>query len=81
MGDQLELLPQPNDGRELFITDPSQGAGFVTFTNGNEVVQFDDIETVDMGGSSNATYPGPGDGESLDDFFASFDQDDLSEIA
>ena len=80
--DRLAVVFQPNDGRDLNITNASAGDGFVTFTNGNEIVQFEDIELPSLGtsgGVGSLVLPPGFDGD-IDDFFSSLDLDELDEL-
>ena len=71
--DQLQLFTAPGDGSNLVITDASSGSGFVNFTNGNEIVQFDDIENASLAnGGAIASIVLPIE---LDQFFTDFDSE------
>lgn len=49
-GDTVFLNVTPGDGHQLTITDAPRGRGFWSFTNGNQEVRFDGIETTLTGG-------------------------------
>ena len=52
----------------MCIRDSANGAGFVSFTNGNEIVQFEEIEDVSFSNAGGLGFRIPtGD---LDDFFS-----------
>ena len=83
VGDQLTVVFQANDGRQLFETNPQLGNGFVSFTNGNEIIQFENIETpvLATSGAGAFTLPDDFDFSGLgDDVFEEFDEDDLLDI-
>ena len=73
--DRLELMVSQNDGQQMFFT--GDGEGFVTFTNGNEIVQFEDIEDFKFldGGASSFVAPGGVLG-GLDEFFSTSDPEE-----
>ena len=79
VGDRLNLIFQSNDGRDLNVTNQTQGNGFITFGNGNELVQFQSIESQTLGSGTGALAVGLDDG-SVDDFFSTADIDDLDDI-
>ena len=74
--DRLQVLVTPGDGSQSFITDPINGNGFLTFTNGNEIIQYEDIEDLDLINGS-GSYADPGGIPELDDFFSLSDPGDL----
>lgn len=43
-GDFIQLLNESGDGHELTITDPVNGDGFWTFTNGDQNISFENME-------------------------------------
>ena len=50
-GDEIELALQADDGHEFEWIDEAMGEGLWTFTNGNQNVEFESMETVDNPGS------------------------------
>ena len=46
--DQLQVFTAPGDGSNLVLTNAAAGNGFVNFTNGNELVQFSEIENASL---------------------------------
>ena len=74
--DRIELMFTQNDGSKSFFTNPGNGEGFISFTNGNEVVQFEEIEDVKLinggGGASGFVLP-----ENFDDFISTSNLDDF----
>ena len=54
-GDTVFLNVSPGDGHQLTITDAPRGRGFWSFTNGNQEVRFDGIETTLTGGGGGFT--------------------------
>ena len=83
VGDRITVQSQPGDGSSLTVTNPSNGNGFFTFTNGNEIVQFINIElpSLETAGPGNFALP-PDFGLSgdLDDFFSRLDADEFEEL-
>lgn len=43
-GDFVYLRAKPNDGHVIRITDAARGRGYISFTNGDEFIRFDNIE-------------------------------------
>ena len=43
-GDFIQLLNENGDGHELTITDPINGDGYWTFTNGDQNISFENME-------------------------------------
>ena len=83
VGDQLSVVFQPNDGRQLFQTNTQLGNGFVSFANGNENIQFANIETpvLASGDTGALTIPDGFDfGNFADDVFEELDEDDLVDL-
>ena len=82
--DELVVLFQPNDGRNLFVTDAVAGNGFVTFSNGNEMIQFEDIEMPRLDDNSTSlTLPDGfdfGDDEGRDKFFSTADLTEIEDL-
>ena len=86
VADRLNVVFEPNDGRQLFFSNPQQSDGFVSFTNGKENVQFLSIELPTLAGggtgpgSSSFTLPEGTDYSALvDDFFSTEELDDLED--
>ncbi|MEM9413174.1 MAG: hypothetical protein AAGA30_18845 [Planctomycetota bacterium] len=69
---------QPNDGGNLTITNANAGNGFASFTNGNERIQFENIETslVDNSGGKSRLTVLDGFGPN-DELFSSVDLEDF----
>lgn len=44
-GDEVFLRAKPNDGHEIRFTDVARGRGFISFTNGDQFIRFDNIES------------------------------------
>ena len=78
VGDRLVVLFNPNDGRNLSVTDASTGSGFVSFSNGNETVQFVDIESPSL--DNNSTSLTLSDDFELDEFFSTIDLVDVEDV-
>ena len=43
-GDQVYLRAKPNDGHVIRFTDRARGRGYISFTNGDQFIRFDNIE-------------------------------------
>jgi hypothetical protein len=43
-GDQVYLRAKPNDGYVIRFTDRARGRGYISFTNGDQFIRFDNIE-------------------------------------
>ncbi|MFN5322806.1 MAG: hypothetical protein ACK5D7_15155 [Planctomycetota bacterium] len=44
-GDVVFLRAKPNDGHQIRFTDLARGRGFISFTNGDQFIRFDNIES------------------------------------
>jgi hypothetical protein len=44
-GDMVYLRAKPNDGHQIRFTDRARGRGFISFTNGDQFIRFDNIES------------------------------------
>jgi hypothetical protein len=63
------------------MTNPTVGEGFVSFGNGNELIQFENIEDVILNGGSASSIALPGSsGGILDQLFGSLQLQDMDEI-
>ena len=44
-GDMVYLRAKPNDGHQIRFTDRARGRGYISFTNGDKFIRFDNIES------------------------------------
>ena len=79
VGDRLIVLAQPNDGRNLVVTNAVAGDGFVSFTNGNETIQFENIELPALDGNSTSLTLGEDDSD-RDEYFSTIDLEEVEDI-
>ena len=73
------VLAQPNDGRNLVVTNAVAGDGFVSFTNGNETIQFENIELPALDGNSTSLTLGEDDSD-RDEYFSTIDLEEVEDI-